>query len=251
MLAITCASLAGGQGKTTTCYFLGKLLAQTHRVIMVDADPQSSLTFYMGLEVAADQPTLLEVLQKQVDAEDAVYNITDNMWLIPSDDALDKVQAYLGQSSVSPATTLRRRLKPLNQAFDFCIVDAPPQRSHLCVTAIGCADRLLIPVEASSKGANSLARTLELVREMEEEEALPDYFEVLGILPFRDRWIGKTQAKQSQRSIEAFRSTGLDVLPSILESEQFKKAIDKGVLLSEIGQERLEYPFQIIKKQLI
>lgn len=65
MLILTCASLSGGQGKTTVAILLGRMLAQTgQRVLMIDADPQANLTFYLGHEVQQNQPTLLEVLKK-------------------------------------------------------------------------------------------------------------------------------------------------------------------------------------------
>lgn len=246
MLTITATSLSGGQGKSTVCYFLGRLLARRgKRVLMVDADPQSSLTFYLGHEVEDTQPTLLEVLQKEVVVKDGIYALQyKNLWAIPADDALDRVQAYLSQSGVMGATLLKRRLKEVKSLFDVCIVDSPPQRSHICVTAMCAADVLIIPAEASSKGVNSLLRTMELVSELEEEEAFTG--ETLGFIPFRDRWIGKTQANRSKRSIEAMSKTELSVLPSILESERYKQAVDQGVMLSEMGHSDLEYPFEKI-----
>ena len=74
MLTITAASLAGGQGKTTSCFFLARALAKRgYKVLLIDADPQSSLTLYLGHEVELNQPTLLEVLKKQVVVEDGIY----------------------------------------------------------------------------------------------------------------------------------------------------------------------------------
>lgn len=69
---------------------------------------------------------------------------------------------------------------------------------------------------------------------------------VLGILPFRDRWMGRIQAKQSQKSIEMMKEIAgkIPVLPSILESEQFKKSIDQNKTLTELGHPQLEYPLK-------
>jgi chromosome partitioning protein len=101
MQTITCTSLSGGQGKTTTSIFLGRALVQAeYRVLMIDADPQSSLTFYLGHEVQPNQPALLEVLKKLVPVEDRIYEVQESLWLIPSDDALDNAQDYLSGSGM-------------------------------------------------------------------------------------------------------------------------------------------------------
>jgi chromosome partitioning protein len=212
---------------------------------MIDADPQSSLTFYLGHEVQPNQPTLLEVLKKQVRVEDGIYEVGENLWLIPSDEALENAQDFLSGSGMG-AVVLGKRLKEVADLFSVCIIDAPPQRSQICLTTIGAANLVLIPAEASSKGLNSLIRTLELVKELQEMDAFTG--SVLGILPFRDRWTGRTQAHQSRKSIEGMREVarGIPILPSILESEQYKKAIDQGKTLPEVGYTQLEYPFQQI-----
>jgi chromosome partitioning protein len=250
MLTITCASLSGGQGKTTTSIFLGRILAhQGYKVLMVDADPQSNLTFYLGHEVEPNQPTLLEVLKKQVPIEDGIYEINQNLWLIPSDDALDKAQDLLANSGMG-AIVLGKRLQEVSDLFDFCVIDAPPQRSQICLTCVGAANKVIIPAEASSKGVNSLIRTLDLIQELQDVDAFAG--STLGIIPFRDKWTGQSQAQQSKKSIDAMKELAGDapVLASILESEQFKKAIDQDKTLSSLGHSHLEKPFQDILDQL-
>lgn len=246
MLTLTCASLSGGQGKTTVSILLGRKLAVTgKKVLLVDADPQANLTFYAGHDVKESQPTLFEVLKKIVTVTDGIYEVRENLWLIPADDGLDNAQDYLSGSGMG-AVLLGKRLKDIADTFDYCIIDAPPQRSQICLTAVGAADYIVIPAEASSKGVNSLIRTLGLVDELREIEAFSG--KVLGIVPFRDKWVGNNQVAQSKLSIETMQSIAKDIpiLPSILESEQFKKSIDRGVTLSALGFEKLEYPFEKI-----
>ena len=250
MKTITCTSLSGGQGKTTTAICLGKMLSLLgHQVLTIDADPQASLTFYLGHEVQPSHPTLLEIIKKEVPVEDGIYEINPNLWLRPADDALDKAQEFLSGSGMS-AVLLGKRIKTVDELFQYCIIDAPPQRSQLSLTTIGAADYVIVPAEASSKGVNSLLRTLELIEELQEIDAFTGT--VLGILPFRDRWMGRTQAKQSQKSIEMMKEIAgkIPVLPSILESEQFKKSIDQNKTLTELGHPQLEYPFEEVIRLL-
>jgi len=252
MQTVSSISLAGGQGKTTMVLFVARLLAaKGHTVLAIDADPQSSLTTFLGFTVEPDSPTLLEVLKKQVDTKDGIYETRyDNLFLIPSDDALDTVQDYLAGSGTG-ALTLGRRLKSVAKLFNYCVIDAPPQRSQISLTVIGASDGLMIPVEASVKGLQSLIRSLELINELKEED---ETFggRVLGVVPFRDRWVGLRRTTESESNIESMKQITTQwfeedlVLPSIRESEKFKQAINRGLTLHEMGQEDLAYPIEVL-----
>ena len=245
MLNLACVSLSGGQGKSTTALLLGRLLAKNgYKVLMVDADPQANLTFWLGHEVAANDPSLLEVITELVSASDAIYSTRyQNLFLIPADDGLNKAQEYLATSGMG-AIVLRLRLEAIANLFDYCIIDSPPQRTQICMTVVGATDIMLIPAEASTKGVNSLLRTLELVEELRKIRAFSG--EVKGVIPFRDKWFGRNQSTESKEAIVAMRSLAGEslILPSILESERYKKAVRSGQLLSEMGFADLEFPFQ-------
>lgn len=72
--------------------------------------------------------------------------------------------------------------------------------------------------------------------------------EVLGVVPFRDRWVGRTQTLESRDNIAAMKEFAQDapVLPSIRESEKFKQATRQGKLLRDLNVSELEYPFEKI-----
>lgn len=109
---------------------------------------------------------------------------------------------------------------------------------------------MLIPVEANVKGMNSLIDTLDFLDEQAELMAFNG--KVLGVVPFRDRWVGNTQTLESRQNIEAMREFAAEVpiLPSIRESEKFKSAIRQGKTLVELGQTDLQYPFEQIIEAL-
>ncbi|NJL02973.1 MAG: ParA family protein [Spirulinaceae cyanobacterium RM2_2_10] len=251
MLTLACLSLSGGQGKTTTAVLLGKRLAASgHPVLVIDADPQSNLTTFLGHDVEANAPTLLEVFRGSVALEDAIYPTTsENLFLIPADDGLDAVQDYLASSGVG-AMLLRKRLAPAQDSFAIAVVDCPPQRSQICKSVIGASDRILVPCEATVKGYGSLVRTLDAIAELKDMGA--SEAELLGVIPFRDRWVGMNQSQESRACIEEMRrEVGPDrVLPSIRESERYKQAISKGLTLEALGFPDLEYPFQVLEQRL-
>lgn len=252
MLTLAIASLSGGQGKTTTALLLGRRLARLGwPTLMIDADPQHNLTTYLGLELKPNEPTLLEFLKNAVPFEDAIYSIEgwDNLFLIPADEQLDAAVDYLASSGVG-ATLLKRRLEPLAATFKICIIDSPPQRSQICLSVIGAADYLVIPAEATIKGYGSLIRTLDLLSSMRDVRATEA--QVLGIIPFRDRWIGLNRSHESRLAVEGMQEEAGQalMLPSIRESERYKQAINKQQTLSEMGYEDLEYPLIVLSEKL-
>jgi chromosome partitioning protein len=193
MRTCSCISLSGGQGKTTTIFFTSLLLAQQgKRVLAIDSDPQANLTFYLGHEVQPNQPSLLEVLTGQVSTEDGIYETGyENLFLIPADRGLFKVSDYLSSSGTG-AFILKLRLKAVANLFDYVLIDVQPSRSQLCLTAVGASDCVLIPVEANVKGMNSLIDTLDFLQEQSNLMAFTG--KILGVVPFRDRWVGNTQS---------------------------------------------------------
>lgn len=244
-------SLSGGQGKTTTAVLLGKYLAQAgHTVLSIDADPQSNLTTFLGHDLQPNDPTLLECIKGDIELEDSIYPCSNkNLFLIPSDDGLDKVQDYLSGSGVG-AILLKKRLVPAQETFDVCLIDSPPQRSQICKSIIGAADYIVIPCEATVKGYGSLVRTLDAVNELREIDA--SNAEVLGVIPFRDRWVGNNQTKESLLCVDEIRKEVGEslLLPSIRESERYKQAISQGKTLSDLGFKDLEYPFEILTEKI-
>jgi chromosome partitioning protein len=137
-----------------------------------------------------------------------------------------------------------------------------PSLSQISLTVIGASDGLMIPVEASVKGLQSLIRTLELINELKEED---ETFggRVLGVVPFRDllpsssasyRWVGLRRTTESESNIESMKQITTQwfekdlVLPSIRESEKFKQAINRGLTLHEMGQEDLAYPIEVLSR---
>jgi chromosome partitioning protein len=251
MKTCSCISLSGGQGKTTTIFFTALLLAsQGKRVLAIDADPQANLTFYLNHEVQPNEPSLFEVLTGQVQTEDGIYETSyENLFLMPADRGLFKVSDFLSSSGTG-AFVLRIRLKAVADLFDYVLIDVQPSRSQLCLTAVGASQYVVVPVEANVKGVNSLVDTLDFLQEQTNLEAFTG--KILGVVPFRDRWVGNTQTIEGRQNIEAMKELAPEVavLGSIRESEKFKNAIRQGKLLTDIGQPDLQYPFEQIVEAL-
>lgn len=256
-------ALAGGQGKSTIALMLGRILARSgFPVLFVDADPQASLTAFLGVTTSDDRPTLLEVItqsEAKIPLYSAIHPVPDedSLFLIPATDQLENANHYLAASGMS-LTVLRQRLYQLGTAvepeekiphnFALMIVDPPPERSHLALTSMGAGTCWAIPAEANVKGVQSLIRTLELIKAYQGVLAQS---QMLGVIPFRARWVGLHPTKTTTESIELMKGlVGASLmLANLLESDVYKRAINEQLLPRDIGSRELEYPIiQLLAK---
>jgi chromosome partitioning protein len=256
--------LAGGQGKTTVGLLLGRLIASYGiPVLFVDADPQASLTAFLGVTPSEDRPTLLEIItnpEKKVPLYSAIHPIPnqEKLFLIPATDQLENANHYLAASPMS-LSILKNRLYQIGETLDpqeriansfgLIIVDPPPERSHLALTSLGAGNLWAIPAEANVKGVQSLMRTLELIQTY--QPFLP-HGSLSGVIPFRARWVGLHPTTTTKQSMELMAElAGADaMLPHILESDVYKRAINDQVLPRDLGYPDLEYPLLTLLKRI-
>ena len=245
-------SLSGGQGKTLTTYMIGLKVSKLGiPTLLIDGDPQRNLTDLLGVEVQ-NQPTLLEVITGKCSVEDAIYPVPDrdNLFLIPSDRALVNAQHYLA-SSANCSRVLKKRLQPVMNDFGLIVIDSPPQKNHINLTAIGAADVVIIPAEAVAKGIGSLTETWALLEECREGDAFDG--QIISVLPFRARVVGVQLTGEASESLSAMRSFSGDVvLPAVVESVVYQRAINYGKLPSEVNAAKaeLEQPFDVLLQRL-
>lgn len=221
-LIVAVSSLSGGQGKSTTSLLLAlELAARGRSVLVVDLDPQGDLSAW--LEADPLQPGSLELLLKKGEATECIQETaTENLSVIGAGDRLDSAQLYLS-GRTAPALVLRQRLAPVVEDYDYLILDTPPARSLLGVTALGAAQQVVISAEASGKGIASLDRTRELLTEMQDDEATEA--QLVAVIPFRLKVIGRNIVGKCAAALEVFQEElGELLLPALLESEQIAAA---------------------------
>lgn len=165
----------GGTGKTTTCENLGIGLAnEGKRVLLVDTDPQASLTVALGHPRPDEIPTTLtdlmaKIIQDQpIEPKEGVVSHEEGIDLIPADITLSGMEVSL-VNAMSRETVLRQVLEPLKCQYDYILLDCMPSLGMLTVNALAASDQVLIPVQANYLSAKGLEQLLQTVNKVKRQ----------------------------------------------------------------------------------
>lgn len=172
----------GGVGKTTSTVNLGAALAeQGQRVLMVDLDPQAALTAYWGLHGPLPEPTLYQLLSdSRTPARSALRSVRTAIDVIPSDIDLAAAEIELF-SALGRERILKEVLDPLDDAYDYTLIDCPPNLGLLTINALVAAQGVIVPLQCEYFALRGLSMLLDTLAKVKRR--LNPQLEITGILP--------------------------------------------------------------------
>ena len=230
------ANQKGGVGKTTTAVSLaGHLVSQGARVLLVDMDPQGSMTSYFGFD-PDDMPQSIYSLFQLNDF--SYQNVSsaltktkiEKLTLLPATTALATLDRQLGTKE-GKGLVLKKSLAALESHFDYVLIDCLPMLGILMVNALAACDNLLLPVQTeflALKGLDRMMNTLNMVTRS-RKTALPSI-----IVPTMfDR-----RTRASLESLRALREKYTDKVwgEVIPVDTQFREASRQGLPISMMNK---------------
>ncbi len=186
MTTVAVANQKGGVAKTTSVHALGVAMAERgKKVLMVDLDPQASLTWACGIDPDALEISVHDVLLKRAKAADALLALdpppalsaagesgrTGTLHLLPSTIDLAGAELHL-LTKTGREYVLRKALAKLVDDYDRVLIDCPPSLGILTINGLTAADEVLIPLQCESlsqRGVGQLLDTIDDVRDYTNE----------------------------------------------------------------------------------
>jgi chromosome partitioning protein len=170
---------SGGVGKSTLAFNIGYHLTRFHqRVMLIDLDPQASLTLFCGLEPDELTQTIYEVIMDG-NLPLPLHSIHD-MSLVPANINLSGAEIELVTDGMRDLR-LKEAIAPCGDDFDFILIDCPPSLGILSTIALVAANSVLVPIQTEYKslmGTSLLLRTIARLKKRSNRE-----LNIVGFVP--------------------------------------------------------------------
>jgi len=231
VIAIT--NQKGGVGKTTTTINLGAALAEKEiYTLLIDCDPQGTLSIGLGLPAYEVEFTLFSVLADQrfpLDA--AIHHARPYLDLVPANIDLASAELRL-VANKEREFILREAIAPIRDRYKYILIDCPPNLGLLTVNVLTAADQVLVPMRADFLAARGLDTLVDVIAHIRDR--LNPNLDLLGIVPT----MVNTRRMHSLKVLDQVRAKYPDQLLAVMikDNALFPEAPDHHQTIFEIDR---------------
>ncbi len=163
----------GGVGKTTTSVNLSAGLALAgFKVLLIDTDTQGQSAFYLGVKTKGG---LAELVDGELPPEKAVIKARENLWLLAGGKQLAGLKRFIDRKDFGGEMTITEAISPIENDFDYVVVDTSPGWDPLTVSVLFYVNELLIPVSLevmSVQGFGEFLKSIAAIQKYRKEVRL-------------------------------------------------------------------------------
>ncbi len=169
---ISFANQKGGVGKTTSAVNIAASLGVLgHKVLLIDLDPQGNTTSGVGVHKKQLKYTSKDVLLRKVDAKEAIMETEyDNIWLIPTNISLANAEFELFDTfEIDAPNCMKNAVAPIQDDFDYIIVDCPPSLSMLTINSFTASDGIVVPMQCEFYALEGLSQLMSTIKGIKQK----------------------------------------------------------------------------------
>lgn len=221
-VVISIANQKGGVAKTTSSFNLAtSLTLEGYRVLMIDLDPQASLTLSAGYNPLDFNTNICNVLNNEPIEESIYKTDIQNLSLIPSLTRLAGMEMTLIQTRAREQK-LKKAVDKIRSSYDYIIIDCPPQLSILTINAFTASDYVVIPCETSMLACYALEELGESIEGVKED--LNSELTILGVIAT----LYDSRTNSDKKILEALKQN-YPLLGVIKKSVSARKGLELGL----------------------
>ncbi|MBA2397016.1 MAG: AAA family ATPase [Ktedonobacteraceae bacterium] len=224
----------GGVGKTLTAVNCAAAAARKKlHVLLVDMDPQASLTLYFKHILKSPvKQTMYNLLVEGAAVEPIRLN--KYISLLPANidlAAVNQLFAILLATKTLPNRVLARYLAPYAQQADLVIIDCPPSLDPLTINGLGAARRVIVPVSCEEMAEDAVPKIIQTIKGLRRDEAMGanPQLEVRCILPTQYNSRGSSSPRILQHIKDHYGKEYYIYPEPVLRREAYQHAVSESV----------------------
>lgn len=228
MIKLVISNQRGGVSKTTTTTTLAREFADRgQRVLVIDTDPQGSVSSILGL-----RPThgLYNFVIEKLRFDDCIVTVSENLHVLCSNRETTKVETIL-MGNVAREHAFTQIFGQVDQSYDVVLIDVSPSITLLQTCAMVYAERVLIPIAMDTLSFQGAMASIEASKSL--NKLLKANIQTVGLLPVMvDRRLAMT-ATVIEGLEGLSKGTKIPMLPAIRTDQTVTKAARAGKFLAD------------------